>query len=596
MRFNKIWKPKKGPLLCGFGFRDIPVKFRGFGLLLCFGLLFLSPNASANRKSQTIRNLILEKRYDEAKDKCERWDASKTKGDKTLREACAQAWWPTVEGDDQISSWKTYQEKWKGTEWAEKAFWREGKATLRDLGETGSEEDYIAIAERFEGTEHESVARKHAASAAIRAVTSPEVASLIARKYEGNPELPILVERFPETFVQFQISGRSIHAHLDPPIPYDLPSPMWVGRYPTGALVPWQDAVKEHLKSAGISEMVVMRTFRGGPGVAGTMPLCPLPDAPPGFVLGVSVSVGEKYAFREVPFDANCLLAYPVIMSFESSKLMGISVAPQHFVAVPQSSGASKETFDFVQPIGDVSFYENRMYRSTGRTFAVAPLNGAPGWLTDKPPGNGRVLLNTLKGTGPSDGWTVKVVGQKLRIMNPKQVDWTMPNSELRFLSPLASYAIGLQGVIISPPSKAIRFSGGDAPMGAQEIQPTELKEDELLQSGYQLASAGLKTEKIELADGWRLDLDNDSTEEQVLRGQYKGKEVVFILDNDDVQGKRTFIYTTKHAMNAGSSAPRPKALKVKDMTVLYWRGVESGESYIVQVYSDRGGFDLKGN
>jgi hypothetical protein len=48
--------------------------------------------------------------------------------------------------------------------------------------------------------------------------------------------------------------------------------------------------------------------------------------------------------------------------------------------------------------------------------------------------------------------------------------------------------------------------------------------------------------------------------------------------------------------MNASSSAPRPKAIKVKDMAVLYWRGVEAGESYIVQVYSDRGGFDLKGN
>ena len=168
-----------------------------------------------------------------------------------------------------------------------------------------------------------------------------------------------------------------------------------------------------------------------------------------------------------------------------------------------------------------------------------------------------------------------------------------MPNSELRFLSPLASYTIGLQGVIISPAAKPVRMSNGTPPPGVAQLRVTKIGEQDLLAAGLQLASAGLKTAEVELADGWQVDLDNDGNEEQFLRGKYQGTEVVFILDQDEKNGKRTYVYETKHAMNGGSASPAPKAMVTKSSRALYWTGNEAGTQYAVQVFVDRGGFNI---
>ena len=579
--------------------RDIPVNcarpafLSRYGLILIALSLSISMPAYANRKSQTIRNLILEKRHDEAQEKCERWGASTAKSDTDLREVCAQAFWDSAMRDDKVSSWQNYQTKWEGTTWQEKAFWREGKAQLRELGDIAGEADYLAVAEKFDGTEHAETAMSLAASAAIRTVDSPEIALYLAEKYAGHPSLPTLVERFPEAFIQFEIVGRSARAYIEPPVAYDLPEPMWMGRQATGALMPWEKAVKDHLKATGVSDMVAMRAFRAGKESGPGLPLCPLPDAPVGFTVGVAVSLGERYAFKEVPYDPSCVSAYPAIMSFENGKFKSISLAPQHLIKVPQNESKRQSSFDFVRPIGDVSFVDNKLYRATGKTYAVAPLNGAPGWLTDKPPGNFRVLIHELRGTGPTKGWGIKPSGKSLRITNPQNLDWTMPNSELRFLSPLASYTIGLQGVIISPAAKPVPMSNGTPPPGVTKLRVTKIGEQDLLAAGLQLASAGLKTAEVELADGWEVDLDNDGYAERFLRGKYQSTEVVFVLDQDEKNGKRTYVYETKHAMNGGSPAPQPKAIISSASRSLFWSGTEAGTQYAVQVFVDRGGYNI---
>jgi hypothetical protein len=119
------------------------------------------------------------------------------------------------------------------------------------------------------------------------------------------------------------------------------------------------------------------------------------------------------------------------------------------------------------------------------------------------------------------------------------------------------------------------------------------MQEQALLGAGLQIASAGLKTDQVELADGWEVDLDNDGHQEKILRGKYQNQEVVIILDDDQIQGKRTYVYASDHSMNGGSSAPAPKAIVHNKERAFYWAGKEDSKSYVVQVFLDRGGFSI---
>ena len=131
----------------------------------------------------------------------------------------------------------------------------------------------------------------------------------------------------------------------------------------------------------------------------------------------------------------------------------------------------------------------------------MAPLNGSQGWLTDKPPCNFRVLIHELRGTGPTKGWGIKPSGKSLRITNPQNLDWTMPYSELRFLSPLASYTIGLQGVIISPAAKPVPMSNGTPPPGVTKLRVTKIGEQDSC-SGSSTGVCRIKTAEFH-NDGW---------------------------------------------------------------------------------------------
>ena len=53
--------------------------------------------ANASRKSDTIRLLNLEKRYEEAQAKCVKWGALEPTVDPELRGFCAQAHWVNAE-------------------------------------------------------------------------------------------------------------------------------------------------------------------------------------------------------------------------------------------------------------------------------------------------------------------------------------------------------------------------------------------------------------------------------------------------------------------------------------------------------------------
>ena len=221
--------------------------------------------------------------------------------------------------------------------------------------------------------------------------------------------------------------------------------------------------------------------------------------------------------------------------------------------------------------------------------------------MTDKPPGALRYPLDSsLRGTGIPKGWSIKGTDKGINVTTPAGSGWKVPMGELRFLSPLVLGMLNL-----NTPSKATLqvpvvewdtdASGvSKAPLGAIPIDVRKLSEAEIKGFRYHIGGAGIEPSRMKVADGYAVDLDDDGTDEKVLRAVVDEKEVVLILDKDDILGNRTFIYSTKHARNGDRPAAAPFAIKVEDQILFCWSGLENRKAYLEIVFSQDGSFVLK--
>ena len=187
-----------------------------------------------------------------------------------------------------------------------------------------------------------------------------------------------------------------------------------------------------------------------------------------------------------------------------------------------------------------------------------------------------------------------------IRVSTQTITNWMVPIGELRFFSPLVLSMLELDD--LTPADLTVPFVEWDvdssgvstAPLGAIPIDVTKLSASDIKSLRYHIGGAGIDTSKMKVSDGFAVDLDDDGTDEKVLRALVNDKEAVLILDSDDVFGNRTFIYSTKHAKHGEMAAPQPKAIKVGEQIVFYWSGRESKKSYLEVVYSQAGSFVME--
>jgi hypothetical protein len=157
-------------------------------------------------------------------------------------------------------------------------------------------------------------------------------------------------------------------------------------------------------------------------------------------------------------------------------------------------------------------------------------------------------------------------------------------SSQAELKVPMVEWAVDDRGV-------------SSAPIGSIPVDISKLTEDDIRKFRYHLGGAGFETSRINVIDGYSVDLDDDNQQEAVLRVILDGIEVVLILDTDEKLGNRAFIYSTEHAFNgkneAGLEIPSalPFAIKVDDQILFCWSGMEDEKPYLEIVYSQDGSF-----
>ena len=563
-------------------------------------LLSLFSNAWASRKSDTIRLLNLEKRFEEAQDKCTKWSAFNPESELELREFCAQAFWINAESKNTVEAWQLFQNDWVGTDWSKQALKREGKVALELLGENATEPEYLEIVYQYSGQEIEALAKSKAGTAAIRDVQNLDDAKRIAKEYSGHEEMRLLVEEYPGAFFSLSVKDGEIVLQAPENLNIEYDKPFWAYKSVDGPVQSWDDAIKKHLEYAGLEMVNIMRVIQQNQTLGPSFPLCPIPGSQSGDLPGVALKIAENVVFEPVQYDATCNLNQTAILVYHNKALLHASFKPGHHLDFRRKTEGHKDFTSFVSRPGAAILFEDRIFIPIGDSFAIYPLSGAAPWLTDQPPGALRMKMDDhLRGTGIPTNWSINGVSDGIQISYPNSSQWIVPSGELRFLSSLSLKVLGLDGIAFAQKKvPQIEWNVGstgvsEMPSNASSITVRKLTEEDIKGLRYHIGGAGLEPFDLKVVDGFSVDLDNDRVNENVLRAQYKGEEVVLILDKDGTYGNRTWIYSTPHALHGQMAASMPFAFKVDDQVVFAWSGLEDKQPYVEFLYSQDGSFNI---
>lgn len=562
--------------------------------------------AEASRKADTIRLLNLEKRYEEAQDKCEKWGSFDRAAEPDLREFCAQSFWVNAESKNTIEAWQNFQEQWVGTDWEKQAFKREGGVALAALGDNAVEQAYLEIADQFAGYSVATDALAKAGSAAIRDVASVEDAKRIASEYPNHTEFSVLIDKYPGAFVTLVLENGAIKVQASKQIDVSASKTFWAYQEVDGSVDSWDATVKKHLDQAGLEPVFAMRAIQNNTGTAPTFPLCPLNSSTTG-IPGMGLYVKEKVVFSPIAWADNCDNSSTAVLVFSNRMLKHVSFSPDRNISLDVQSGARKDFTSFVRRNGDAILFEQKIWVRVEKpddgtnsfSFAVYPLSGAAPWLSDQPPGAFKITLdNTFKGTGFSQGWSVQGVGNGIKVIRPNDAsEWVVPSGEIRLLSPLIQNLLGLDSIDVAKHhTPTVHWSVDKQGVSTQppvsgNITVKKLDDNIIKALRYHISGAGFDLNSLEIFDGYDVDLDIDGNYEKVLRGSYQQQEVVLILDRDKINGNRTFIYTTDHAKNGNLAAPVPFAFLAEDQVIFAWSGIEDKQSYVEMLYAQDGSF-----
>jgi len=571
-------------------------------LPMLMSLMFMNVS-EASRKSDTIRLLNLEKRYEEAQAKCVKWGALESGADPELRGFCAQAHWINAETVNSVEGWQAFQEQWSGTDWAQNAFIREGKVALQSLGDNAPETAYLSIADQFYGYDVAADAKELAGHAAIRDSQSLEDAERIRGEYPEHPGLSKLIERYPGAFYQLALhEDGSIVVDGQYDINLKVSEPFWGYRTGQGEVVPWTEAVRKHLAESGVPPVHIMQAIQNSQQSKQPISLCPIDYDDAEAEVGLALTVGLTAVFEPQPWDEACSTKDTSIMVYSNRSLLHVSMKPGVDISLGLKRGRANFT-SFVRKTGEPILFEKQIYVPVNKSFAIYPVTGATPWLTDKPPGAMRTQMdNTLRGSGLPPEWKLQGAGEGIQVSGPtidSEEQWVLPRGEMRFVSPLMRELLDIDDVtyeVMGAPEVAWQVGEQGVSIVPDALIPVDnrkLTEEQIKELRYHIGGAGLDPYNLKVVDGYALDLDNDGKDEKVLRAQYKEKEVALVLDVDASHGNRTWIFGTNHAIHGKMAPPTPMTAVVGEQRIFAWSGIEDGRSYLEVIYSEKESFNI---
>lgn len=568
----------------------------------------VTPATALAGKAEAVERLVALGKAEQARARCDKLQVQAPSGDRGLFEACAQAFWLAVEAEGSAAAWAAYRQRFQGASTAARARVMEAEAVVRELNPATPEEQLLVLAERYKGTPSASVLARQAGDAAVRDARSADAAVRAARRYPDHPELPSLVEQWPEDFLVVEVDGRRVDVRTDPAVRLTgdfAPRVTWVAREPGGASEDWDRAVGEIALSWGVPEGTVAAAQRGGE--PPNLPLCFTPDQPPGWGPYVEVAVGKGVVYESVPWDEGCGPdAWPVFLSYSRDHVSSLSLRPGH--AVDLSSIATPEgrrhVRGFLVTTDRAPRLEgNLVYQETETAWLVTPLSGGAPWATRSGPSGAAVPLGKLlKSAGLPDGWSADKSGREYRVtapalsrLPPSIRDWRLASGELRVPPPLVRDLVGLLPAGAQPPQKPGPALGpalwkrgaagevlrdlpdGATPAGLYRMEPGDLDAAQGL-----LRGVGFPDDWVSLLDGWKADLDTDGEPELVLRAEVDGVGTLFVADLVQAgQGKpgapaRVFAVEAPRVKADNRIADMPFAFRRGEFVYLAWGGAEA--------------------
>lgn len=565
--------------------------------------LMLMNAADASRKSDTIRLLNLEKRYEEAQAKCVKWGALEPTVDPELRGFCAQAHWINAETLNSIEGWQAFQEQWAGTDWAQNAFVREGKVALQSLGDNAPEPAYLSISDQFYGYDVADDAKILAGKAAIRDAQSEDDAERIRGEYPQHPDLTQLIERYPGAFYTLSLhEDGSIVVGGEYDTNLKVSDPFWGYRTGQGEVVPWTEGIRKHLNDSGMPSVHIMQAIQESQQSKQPLSLCPVDYNDAEAQIGLALTVGLTAVFEPQPWEEDCSTKGTSVMVYSNRSLLHVSMEPGMDISLGLKRGRSNFT-SFVRKTGEPILFEQNIYVPVNKSFAIYPVTGATPWLTDKPPGAMQTQMdNTLRGSGLPPEWKLQGADAGIRISSPdmsESEDWVLPRGELRFLSPLMRELLGISEIAFvesTIPSVEWQVDAEGVSSVPESVLPVDfrkLTEEQIKALRYHIGGAGLDPYNLKVVDGYALDLDSDGRDEKILRAQYKENEVALVLDVDDQHGNRTWVFGTNHAIHGKMAPPTPMTAVIGDQRIFAWSGVEDEQPYVEVIYSETGSFNI---
>ena len=558
-------------------------------------------------KADAIERQIAQGRLEQARERCDKLAVAAPIDDRMLLDVCAKAFWPAVEADGSAASWATFGARFAGSSLAVTAHAREAAATLSELDPRTSEQDLLLLAQRFSKTSSAEAFATRAADAAVRDAQTADTARQAARRYPGHPDLPVLVEAWPEAFLVIEAGGPEPRVTTEPPVKLVgefAPRLAVVAREPGGASENWDDAVQALVGQWGVPGSRLSQWGREGD--SPRLPLCWLPGQPVGWGPFLEVSVGSGSVYERLPWADGCGAdAWPVFLTFAHDQVVGVSLRPGHSVDLQSIANAEgrRHTRGYLATSDQPAMLESgRLYQETDAAWLVTPVSGGAPWVTRQGPSDSAVALGTdVRGGGLPEGWVVDTGPEAFRVVSPALAKlpaslrtWTLMPGELRVPPPLVQALLGLRPADARPsarPAPALgraswrRTPGGvvlrEPPQGARIAGLYQMGPEEIASARGLLGGVGFPDDWVTVLDGWRADVDSDGEPELFLRAEIDGTGALFAVDPVDASrgepssSARVFAMEAPRVKADARVADMPFAFRRGDFVYLAWGGAE---------------------
>jgi hypothetical protein len=582
---------------------------------------FAAPAVAWAGKAESVLEEVKAGKYEDARKRCEKWEATAPAAEAALRAACADAYWPLAEAKNTVEEWAAFGQTWANTPAQADAFVRQATLALRGASATATESELLAMARTYAGTEVEADFQSLARTAAIRDVNSTDKAVAVAERYPDHPALPSLVEKFPNGFLRVSISHHEVDVTVVPDIPLRgalTPKTGWVARDPTGKIVAWDTFIAPLLEQDGLSALSIEELRNNTEGEP-PLPLCYSPRMPPGWGPAAQVKVGVGAIDVAVDYDPECTgSAPPTFLTLVGESVAAVSLAPGHRVdlratTVAKTGRSTATAWLSVAP--DVRLADRSLWQKAGDAWLVRPLSGGTPWMTRSAPPDGNLLLgSSLLGSGLPTDWKLELADTEMVVRAPATAatgDWHLVPGDIRILSPLMQMTIGLDPTAAKPRAKAAPVFDAQAgwslakdgtliagpPAGAVALTPHPLDQTELAAAVAHVVALGFAAGDVVALDGYGVNLDYDPAEELVLRLVLRELGAVAVVDLGGSNPRVTLVGTERVRVGT-KPADAAFPFAYAGLNYLAWGGREATgkrAKFVEIVRFDGDGFTVEG-